>query len=91
MDEAEAKRTYELLEQMGELEEDSHRQNDFADVRAALQVAVRGGGLREREDAIHQHSHRMRFQQRPDVFAQFARDGALLGDWCAGAWWSLSR
>src|ERR1019366_6380040 len=57
-----------------------HRQNDFPDVRAALHVAVRGGGLGEREDAIHQHLHRPRFQQRPDAGAQFRRDLAFLGD-----------
>src|ERR1019366_992491 len=57
-----------------------HRQDDLSDVRAALHVAGRGGGLREREDAIHQHLHRTRFHQRPDAGAQFARDLAFLGD-----------
>src|ERR1017187_2682059 len=57
-----------------------HRQNDFPDVRAALHVTVRGGGLGEREDAIHQHLHRARFHERPDAGAQFRRDLAFLGD-----------
>src|ERR1035437_6930329 len=34
-----------------------HRQNDLADVRAALHVAVRAGGFGQRKDAIHQHLH----------------------------------
>src|ERR1017187_9402093 len=57
-----------------------HRQNDFPDMRTALHVTVRGGGLGEREDAIHQHLHGTRFHQRPDASAQFARDLAFLCD-----------
>src|ERR1035441_7355323 len=57
-----------------------HRQNEFSDVRAALHVAVGAGGLRQRENAIHQHLHSARFQQGPHAPAEFARDLALLGD-----------
>ena len=47
---------------------------------AALQVAVRGGRLREREDPVYQHLHSMRFQQGLNVFNEFVCDGAILGD-----------